>query len=125
MGLDQYAKVVESSYDSSTKTVTTTKQEIAYWRKHNRLQGFMEKLYESKGGKGDFNCAEVEITAEDLDTLERVINSMNLPATGGFFFGTDSYENYEEWYKKDDVAFIKNARKAIKAGFTVIYTCWW
>ena len=111
MGLDQYAHCGE--------------EEIAYWRKHNRLQGWMENLYREKGGTGDFNCVDVELTLEDLDQLEAAINDMDLPETHGFFFGTDSYVDYEEWYKDGDLKFIADARKAINAGKTVTYSSWW
>ena len=55
-----------------------------------------------------------------------VKKSKKLPKTEGFFYGTDTYEeDYEKYYKKDDLAFIKSAREAIKDGKEVIYTCWW
>ena len=85
----------------------------------------MEKLYVEKGGTGEFNCVDVEITEDDLDNLERAINNMELPETGGFFFGSDSYEGYEEYYKKDDVEFIRKAREELKEGNQVIYSSWW
>ena len=128
MGLDQYAYKVKSDYDQDSKTTTIKKTEIAYWRKHNRLHGWMEDLFCSKGGNGTFNCQEVEVTVEDLDELEAAITKMDFPETGGFFFGGDSYERYEDeayGYKKDDMAFIEAAREAIKDGFRVVYDSWW
>lgn len=122
MGLDQYAFKVKSKGKSKKKE---EREELAYWRKHNRLQGWMEALYIEKGGTAEFNCVDLELTAEDIDRLENVIKAKALPATGGFFFGSDSYKEYEEWYKKDDEKFIKDARKAIADGYTLYYSCWW
>ena len=127
MGLDQNAYQVKSDYDSDTKTETTTKTELHYWRKHNRLQGWMEELYRSKGGQDEFNCVDVRINEEDLDTLEQAILDKELPETGGFFFGSDSYEDYEgEYgYKDSDIEFIQKAREALKGGWSIVYSCWW
>ena len=49
MGLDQFAYKVKG--DERT--------ELHYWRKHNRLQGFMEALYAKKNGNGEFNCVDL------------------------------------------------------------------
>ena len=127
MGLDQNAYKVKSDYDSDTRTDTTTKTELHYWRKHNRLQGWMEELYRSKGGQDECNCVDVRINEEDLDTLEQAILDKELPETGGFFFGSDSYEDYEgEYgYKDSDIEFIQKAREALKGGWSIVYSCWW
>jgi hypothetical protein len=119
MGLDQFAYVV-------TDVSGDEKEELAYWRKHNRLQGWMENLYREKGGEEVFNCEDVVLTLEDLDKLEKAINDRTLPETAGFFFGNDSYEDYEEWGLKDtDEKFITEARKAINDGQMVVYSSWW
>lgn len=118
MGLDQYASQVKGE----------DAQELAYWRKHNRLQGWMEDLYARKGGEGEFNCVDLELTEEDLDELESAIDNRNLPETGGFFFGSDSYSDYEdeEWgYLNTDREFIEKAREALGEGWKVVYSCWW
>ena len=127
MGLDQNAYQVKSDYNSDTKTETITKTELHYWRKHNRLQGWMEELYRSKGGQEEFNCVDVRIDEEDLDTLEQAILDKELPETGGFFFGGDSYEDYEgEYgYKDSDLEFIKKAKEALTGGWRIVYSSWW
>lgn len=125
MGLDQYAYAVDNNGE---------KEELAYWRKHPNLQGFMENLWESKGrpsfnedenagglGLSDFNCVPVELTYEDLDTLEDAIVNDTLPATNGFFFGSDS----DDYYKRQDLEFIQKAREALDSGLTVCYDSWW
>jgi hypothetical protein len=119
MGLDQFAfsRTAGSGEDGT---------EIAYWRKHNRLQGWMNDLWEKQGNDGSFNCVNVVLTIEDIDALEEAINNKALPETQGFFFGNDSYEDYEEWgYKEQDEQFITRARELIAAGQEVYYTCWW
>jgi len=118
MGLDQFASV-RPKYTERVANV-----EIAYWRKHNRLQGWMENLYIEKGGVKEFNVEEVQLTPQDLDKLEKAVKDKDLPETGGFFFGTDSYEDYEE-YLRDDLAFIEKAREAINDGDEVYYSSWW
>ena len=135
MGLDQYAY--------ATPEGTETQEELAYWRKHNRLQGWMEQLWEDKGrpnyepqnngGLGDFNCVPVELNLSDLEQLEAHVENKALPETGGFFFGSDSFgwttEDGEEYgendyhYKEDDLQFIEKARKAIEEGKKVFYNC--
>jgi hypothetical protein len=118
MGLDQFAYSVDKSGE---------REEIAYWRKHNRLQGWMEQRYVHKGGMGEFNCVDVEIDEDDLDLLEQTIKNKSLPQTGGFFFGNDSYADYEDeyGYKEADIEFLEKARKILESGNRVVYSCWW
>ena len=139
MGLDQYA-YSKPSEESEEQT------ELAYWRKHNRLQGWMENLWEDKGrpnfdpkyhggGIGDFNCIPVELNLSDIEQLEANIETKSLPQTGGFFFWDDSYDWDDEegnpfpkgdyHYKEDDLKFIEEARQAIQDGLKVYYNCWW
>ena len=143
MGLDQWAyskrPVKQAEFPFMKKSFEDEQIEITCWRKHNRLQGWMERLWESKerpgfdpetmgGSLGDFNCVDVQIDIEDLNRLERDIKDKNLPETGGFFFGDDSYAEYEnpEWgCKKEDLEFIKVARERLANGHQVYYTSWW
>lgn len=123
MGLDQYAHAIDNNGE---------REELAYWRKHPNLQGFMEDLWHKKGcpgkpeepnslGMSDFNCVPVELDHEDLDNLEKAILSKDLPETCGFFFGGDS----DEYYKENDLEFIRKAREALDAGLHVQYDSWW
>jgi formylglycine-generating enzyme required for sulfatase activity len=136
MGLDMYAYVAaragqQSDYsdgaewNDDTKDYVNTKvnkpREIAYWRKHPNLHGWMNRLWEAKGGGGDFNGDELELTAEDLDMLEYDVVNAQLPATGGFFFGNDA----DEHYRKSDLEFIKNARAELFLGLKVFYNSSW
>ena len=123
MGLDQYAtaRKGEAQTDDEGYTYYEDSKELAYWRKHPSLQGWMEDLWIEKGNSGEFNCVDVELTLGDLDSMEEALDENALPETVGFFFG----ENSEEHYAEQDREFIVNARAAIKQGYTVVYTSWW
>ncbi len=123
MGLDQYAtaRKGEPQQDAEGYTYYEDTMELAYWRKHPNLQGWMEELYHEKGGEGQFNCVDVELTLEDLDALEESLDEEALPETAGFFFGGNADDHYAE----TDREFIVAARAAIKQGYTVVYSSWW
>jgi hypothetical protein len=131
MGLDMYAYVAKKegqmrdyyeSYDYETDSGPVAKpREIAYWRKHPNLHGWMHKLWNEKGHSGDFNGDELELTFEDLDRLEYVVKHKELPGTSGFFFGNDS----DDHYRADDLEFIKQARSELTQGMRVFYNSSW
>lgn len=122
MGLDQYAKARKGEpVEKDGELEYPESKELAYWRKHPNLQGWMENLYREKGGTEEFNCVEVELSLEDLDNLESAILGKEMPETVGFFFGDDA----DEYYKESDLDFIKEAKEAINEGFSVVYYSWW
>ena len=123
MGLDQYAYKVKRDYNREAKTETITKVEIAYWRKHNALEGYMCDLFHSKGGDGEFNCRTLPLNNDDLENLDEAINNKGLPETDGFFFGQDTSKD-EDCIALDKL-FIDNAKKALKDGWEIEYTSWW
>lgn len=124
MGLDQFAFAIDNNGE---------KEELAYWRKHPNLQGYMENLWEAKGrpglddanmggdGMSDFNCIPLELNSDDLNDLEDAVRGSGLPNTVGFFFGSDS----DDYYKQQDLEFISKAREALDNGLTVCYDSWW
>ena len=130
MGLDQYAAI---KLDTKDEEGNWNQEELAYWRKHPHLQGFMENLWEQKGRPNanvssdenpfgsEFNCVDLELTLEDIDALEASVKGDELPETGGFFFGDDS----SDYYKESDLEFCVNARKALADGQMVVYSSWW
>ncbi len=123
MGLDMYAYSTKAKptteVDFSTKNFEL--DELQYWRKHPNLHGWMQNLYDMKGGTSpDFNGDCVVLDSEDLDNLEQDIKNGNLPDTSGFFFGNTQGDEDE-----DDLLFVKEAREAIANGNTVYYTSWW
>ena len=147
MGLDQYAYVAArkgqrsewwdgARMDPLTSDFcnprVTKPRELAYWRKHPNLQGWMESLWkrrmhetnrnipESAWGSS-FNGIEIELTFDDLDDLERAVTHGQLPGTSGFFFGDDA----DEYYRETDLKFIKNARAELFLGLKVFYNSSW
>ncbi len=139
MGLDQYATARrgqpvkhEERYEVTDTEGNVSEEvdvyysyedsiELAYWRKHPNLQGWMQDLYYEKGGEGEFNCVDLELTLEDLDALEATLDEEELPETVGFFFGSNADDHYAE----TDREFIREARAAIKQGYTIVYSSWW
>ena len=123
MGLDQYglARRGDAKTDDEGDTYYEDSMELAYWRKHPNLQGWMEDLYHEKGGEQEFNCVDLELTLEDLEALEESLDEEALPETAGFIFGTDS----SDFYAEADREFIREARAAIKQGYTIVYSSWW
>lgn len=135
MGLDQYAYIAsknDTNYDDHSR------QELAYWRKHPNLQGWMEQLWlkkidtprvesdqfiEGKYPPHDFNGVELELTWEDIDRLEHDIKSgvVSKLGTTGFFFGNPS----DDYYYEDDLQFCINAKAELFLGRKVFYNSSW
>ena len=125
MGLDQYAYCrakKEGSYSDS--------REIAYWRKHPNLQGWMENLWAERypddynsEGPDTFNGIELELTWEDLERLEKdlVSGTMAELKKTGFFFGDES----DYYYREHDLEFIRNAKAELFMGLKVFYNSSW
>ena len=109
--------------------------EIAYWRKHPNLHGWMEQLWREKHyttqpsdasepvdpDSDTFNGIELELSREDIDRLEQDIIEGNLPSTSGFFFGSDS----DEYYRPQDLEFVRQARVDLFLGLRVFYNSSW
>ena len=126
MGLDQYAYVAAKENDWENS------REIAYWRKHPNLQGWMERLWNTKGKPGGssgqedswgsgFNGIELELTWQDIELLEQDILNGSLPSTVGFFFG----DSKDQYYKDDDLNFVRQAKAEIFSGLKVFYNSSW
>jgi hypothetical protein len=142
MGLDMYAYVAsrkgqQDEFNQTAELDATTNEfvsetvtkpvELAYWRKHPNLHGWMEQLWESKGrprqsvGWPIFNGIELELTWDDLDNLEHAIRHGKLPDTEGFFFGKPSDNHYYE----QDLEFVNNAKAEVFLGLKVFYNSSW
>jgi hypothetical protein len=121
MGLDMYAMTTKRRLkrEIDFKTAEADVQ-IHCWRKHPNLHGWMEQLYEGKGGTEIFNCTTVALTSDDLDELEAAIRNGKLPVTTGFFFGATDGSEVE-----DDLSFVATARQALGNRLTVYYRAWW
>ena len=150
MGLDMYAYTASRAgqYDEwweGAELNLETKEfenpnlskpaEIAYWRKHPNLHGWMEQLWREKHyttqpsdasepvdpDSDTFNGIELELSREDIDRLEQDIIEGNLPSTSGFFFGSDS----DEYYRPQDLEFVRQARVDLFLGLRVFYNSSW
>jgi hypothetical protein len=122
MGLDQYAYIAskaDTMYDDNSR------QELAYWRKHPNLQGWMEKLAEKKGldKYESFNGVELELTWDDIDMLEKDIKSGEVSKLGttGFFFGKPS----DDYYYEHDLKFCIDAKAELFLKRKVFYNSSW
>jgi|TARA_X000001388_G_C2169733_1_gene99325 hypothetical protein len=114
MGLDQYAYIRENIKQFS-------------WRKHSKLQQFMEDIwYKDLGNTEEFNCRELILSKDMLERLLKRINNNTLPESeGGFFYGHQFQDDAAKENKEQDIKFCKEALKAIDDGCTVVYSCWW
>jgi hypothetical protein len=111
MGLDQYATARKGEPRTVKSEYTYTDQdgvekegfeeylewddtiELATWRKHPNLQGWMQELWYEKGGDGEFNCVDLELTLDDLNALEATLDEEELPETVGFFYSWNLHLN--------------------------------
>ena len=150
MGLDQYAYVAARAgqlnewYDGAEMVESgefvnakmTKPREIAYWRKHPNLQGWMRRLWEERGFigvpegdeptvdrtfNGEFNGVELELFWQDIERLHDDIVAGRLPGTTGFFFG----DNSDDYYREQDLEFCRQARAALFLGERVFYDSSW
>jgi hypothetical protein len=148
MGLDMYAYVGRTGqrdefyetadWDEKTNELVgpvSKPVEIAYWRKHPSLHGWMEKLWLRKNGfpsTGDqqfiegrqapsFNGIELELSWEDIDELEHTVRHGKLPFTEGFFFGKPA----DNVYYEEDLKFCVDAKAELFLGFKVFYNSSW
>lgn len=86
------------------------KIEVWYWRKNHVLHDWMGKLYDAKGGTDpQFNCNNVRLNSEDLDSLEKDI-----------LLGCVESDDTD-----DDLLFILKAREYINNGYAIFYDSWW
>ena len=136
MGLDMYAYVAAKAgqqreyYDGCelkdgeyTNPNVTQPHEIAYWRKHPNLHGWMENLWQKRNpdDMSSFNGIELELTWQDIDDLEQDVVAGTLPGTSGFFFGNPADDHYQD----QDLEFIRNARAELFLGLRVFYNSSW
>ena len=127
MGLDQFAFInAKTVKDKNGSTYLKGEQEIT-WRKHARLQEFMETLWHQKGNEKEFNCVDLQLTKDDLEELQKQIecNYYDHFSKGGFFWGHRHQEERVSEYLEQDKKFVADALQAVEKGNTVIYNCWY
>jgi hypothetical protein len=123
MGLDMYAYAVSKVGTDFEIPEGAEKTDIAYWRKHNMLHGWMEDLYRELGGsKEDFNCVPLLLTEERLLKLKAAIENETLTPREGFFFGRTDYQGMT---KEQDLKFVNHALEIVHSGRAVYYDSWW
>jgi hypothetical protein len=141
MGLDMYAYVAaragqqaefyegaewDPDHKEHRNPNVNRPRDIAYWRKHPNLHGWMARLWLAREGNelrelDNFNGIELELDADDLDLLEYVVKERQLPGTSGFFFG----DNADQHYYNEDLKFIQIARAEMFLGLKVFYNSSW
>ena len=127
--LDQHAHAVRA--DGSSYAIAT-------WVNHTNLHAWMEQLYRKKGGEGEFlrdyaNKVSVEITEEDLDELDVLVESSQLPQSDmilepwggkGIEYRTTQADRYYYGRDRDFVHGAKHNNLYLNEGMTIIYTCY-
>jgi hypothetical protein len=98
-------------------------EEIFYWRKFNALHGWMQNLYESRGGTQSFNCIRIQLFTDDLEALKEACKSKSLVPVNGFFFGSQDPVDDDDYASV--LKFITVAEEYIRDGFVVYYDSWW
>jgi len=152
MGLDQYAHLRNRKinwkkyYSDDEKESQEEQKDVFVWRKHARLQTFMNKMFEKQNAEQllkkrkdkDFNPFdmdhlgmngddEVYITREVVKDLEEEIKSNyhNSFCADGFFWGQQFQEESVKEYKEQDKKFVKWCEEQIENKKVPIYTCSW
>lgn len=135
MGLDQYAGFRDPTLPEDTEFERTF-----YWRKHSRLQAFMEEKWNRKcaadalgidenevnsGPVLEFNCETLFLNEADIDDLEEAVTNGYKPTEGGFFWGHQFQEEAAQEYQEQDLEFCRQAREAIREGLKPYYYCWY
>ncbi len=114
MGLDMYLQ--------KRLADNTPLEHIGSWRKHANLHGYMESLYQARGGKDEFNCVELELTKEDCEKILALSENSEegFGTAKGFFWG-------KSWPEHDGetIELMKEALIAIEQGYTIYYDSWW
>ena len=149
MGLDQYAKLKSQklNFDKIFSDDSIPRQDGFYWRKHARLQVFMnnqwikqnehkyKKLLEGKDKEEGFDMSHLGFNAGDTvymteevvkDLEEAIKNDYHAYfASDGFFWGQQFQEQSVKEYKKQDEEFLDFCKWALKNKKVVEYECSW
>ena len=109
MGLDQYAFARKQGEPD---------RQVAAWRKHANLEGWVHRQWQAAGNTETFNCREFEMTPGLLRKLKSEHHWLR-EATG-FFWGQTRHYQVEA-----TEAFINQALDLSDQGYTIIYTSSW
>ena len=140
MGLDQYANVRDKQSGQMKSPdfdkVYSDKNEYKptdhgfVWRKHSRLQQFMQDVWaEQNPDSAEAMNGEDElvITKDIIKQLRQEVDSNyhNSFCGGGFFWGHQFQEEAVKQYADLDKQFCDWADKELDNGNEVIYSCSW
>lgn len=101
--------------------------EIFFWGRNHFVHNWMEKLYESIGGKDEFNMKNLQLLPEDIDKLEKDTKSGKIKEYDklikeydklGFLWEDKSFEYYEY---SSIIDFCEKAREEFKKDNAVFY----
>ena len=126
MGLDQYALRVKNKAVINRFQYDNDYMDKKFFGlgKNRFLHNWMEELYQSLGGKDEFNMKIVQVLPEDVDRLEEDTKSGKIKEYDklGFFWGDRPFGDYEYESIMD---FCKKAREEFKKGNAVFYESWY
>ncbi|MEK9699774.1 MAG: hypothetical protein VW270_28610 [Candidatus Poseidoniales archaeon] len=145
MGLDAYAGFQEPQPENvepinqEVLSETLQHQDEFYWRKHARLQEYMQQLWRTRefgddakymqglrmDGKHDL-AEIIFLEREDIVKLQELVENDSLPfCCDGFFWGQQFQEESCKEYKELDLKFCKQALQWLDEGKKVWYDCSW
>ena len=139
MGLDQHAHLRghKVNWEKYFNDDTEENSKVFVWRKHARLQEFMNQMWHKQTPNSNsdnamnlgFNAGDkpVLIDSDVVKELEEAIkyDYSQYFCSDGFFWGQQFQEQSVKEYKKQDKEFLKEAKQAIKDGQPLEYECWW
>ena len=134
MGLDMYLtgdRFFATKYDAENKIIPNREEEgfpvererleLAYWRKHPDLHGFIIETFAA----GVDECQEIFLTAESLQTILDAVKGAELPHTEGFFFGESSDEDRQPTIEALEKAIIWINTEVVGIWKSVHYRASW
>lgn len=109
MGLDMYMfgkehRVWTEDPDATALVESGDDLELAYWRKHPNLHGYIVQQFAG----GVDKCQNIPLTATDLLDIIEAVRSKELPNTQGFFFGTSTGDDEEIEYDVEQLGKVLN-----------------
>lgn len=114
MGLDMYLfsvakEKVPANKDIEVELDNLEHNQFAYWRKHHSLHHYMQALYESRGGKKEFNCITVRLFEKDIELIKAAIIDLTIKSSN----------------RSNDIQHLDAAMEALRQGKAVFYDSWW
>ena len=115
MGLDMYI---------TSRKSKDTWNSLVYWRQFNAVHAwFVNNVQNGVDDCGKYVVSQKKIV-ELIDLLKQVKDTKDtslLPTGKGFFFGSDA----DDYYREQDLKFIKDAKAELFFGFKVFYNSSW